>query len=281
MTVSDEDGHPVPSATVSLSFSRPGGEGEYSTIRGTTGADGLFRADGISCWDVVWRAEKKGYYSFSSNLVLRPFLSVSGKDSGRWFRSPYPLQAILAKKGNPHEMRFHDVEIPLPAHGETVGFDCLEGLPTPPHGKGKRVDVEFSDVSGTDAWKPRSRKNCEATVRISFPGPRNGGRTVPVDPSSESHSPRFAPDDGFSGVLESTVRIVEGKYSDRDVIPPDQYILFRIRNESLPDGTATNGLFGKMRGYWEASGPKRILRFKIWTNDEPGNRNLEDTSGWW
>ena len=59
------------------------------------------------------------------------------------------------------------------------------------------------------------------------------------------------------------------------------FILFRIRSERSPDGSPTNGLFGKMRGDWYVNGPKRLLRFRIWTNEEVGNRNLEDTSGWW
>lgn len=279
--VVDGDGNPVPSANVRVFFMRPGGKGDYSVKSGMTGADGRFRSQGLSCWDVVWNVEKQGYYSYSSNLLLRPFLSASGKNAGHWFRSPYSVQAVLEKQETPHEMVFRNVKLPLPPPGETVGFDCLEGIPTPPHGTGKHADVEFSAVFDPDEWKPRSVQDRESVVRISFPGNGDGGMLTPVDEFSELHSPRLSPDDGYSGLLESTIRVVGGKYSKRDMIQPDQYILFRIRSELLPDGSTTNGLFGKMRGDWYVNGPKRLLGFRIWTNEEPGNRNLEDTSGWW
>lgn len=281
LTAIDEYGSPIPGASVRMSFSSPDGIDNPVIRSGTTDATGRFAAEARSIWSVGWIVEKEGFYSFRSNMVLRPYASIQGGKDRRWFRSPFPVVAILREKRNPHEMVFRNVKLPLPPPGETVGFDCLEGIPTPPHGTGKHADVEFSAVFDPDEWKPRSVQDRESVVRISFPGNGDGGMLTPVDEFSELHSPRLSPDDGYSGLLESTIRVVGGKYSKRDMIQPDQYILFRIRSELLPDGSTTNGLFGKMRGDWYVNGPKRLLGFRIWTNEEPGNRNLEDTSGWW
>lgn len=279
--VVDENGNPVPSADVRVSFTRPGSESGHTVKSGTTDKNGRFPAEGLSCWNVIWDAEKDGFYSYSSNLLLRPFLSASGKSEGRWFQAPYSVRAILVRRETPHEMRFHDVKLPLPPPGQSIGFDLLEGVPTPPHGSGKQTDVEITAIFDPDDWKPRSRKDRESTVRLFFPGKDNGGVLTPMDESSELHTPRLSPNDGYASSLESIIRVADGRLSERDMIHPDQYILFRIRSERSPDGSPTNGLFGKMRGDWYVNGPKRLLRFRIWTNEEVGNRNLEDTSGWW
>lgn len=281
LAVVDENGNPVSSANVRVSFTRPGDDGEYSVKSGKTDKEGRFSAEGLSCWKVAWYVEKAGFYSYSSNLLLRPFLSASGKNEGRWFQAPYPVQAILLKKETPHEMLFRDVKVPLPPPGQAIGFDLLEGVPTPPHGPGTHIDVEITADFNPDDWKPRSRKDRKSTIRLSFPGKDNGGVLIPVDEASEMHNPRFSPNNGYFSSLESTVRVENGRLSKRDMIHSDQYILFRTRSEHLPDGTLTNGLFGKMRGDWYVNGPKRLLCFRIWVNEEVGNRNLEDTSGWW
>lgn len=281
LTAIDEKGSPVPGASVRLSFSSPDGIDNPVVRSGTTDAAGRFETEERSIWSVGWIVEKDGFYSARSNMVLRPYASLQGWEAGRWFRSPFPVIALLREKRTPHEMVFHNVRLPLPPPGETVGFDCLEGTPTPPHGTGKHVDIEFSAFFDPDEWGPRSVQDRESVVRISFPGNGNGGAVMPVDESSELHTPRLSPDDGYSDMLESTIRVADGQFSKREMIQPDQYILFRIRNEVLSDGSATNGLFGKMRGDWYVNGPKRLLCFRIWTNEEPGNQNLEDTSGWW
>jgi hypothetical protein len=277
----DENGSPIQGASVRLSFSSPDGIDKPVVRSGTTDATGRFAAEERSVWSVGWIVEKDGFYSYRSNMVLRPYASLQGWEARRWFRSPFPVIALLREKRTPHEMVFHNVRLPLPPPGETVGFDCLEGTPTPPHGTGKHVDIEFSTVFDSDEWKPRSVQDRESVVRISFPGNGNGGMVMPVDESSELHTPRLSPDDGYSDMLESTILVADGKYSKRKMIQPDQYILFRIRSEVLSDGSTTNGLFGKTRGDWYVNGPKRLLCFRIWTNEEVGNRNLEDTSGWW
>ena len=281
LMVVDERGDPVPSANVSVCFSTPGGNGEQVVRIGMTDEAGRFYAEGISCWDVAWMIDKQGFYASSSNLLLRPFLSASGRKDGRWFQAPYPVPAILVRQESPHKMLFRDVKLPLPPPGQTIGFDLREGVPTPPHGPGSHIDVEITALSDSDEWKARSQKDRQSTIRLFFPGKDNGGILTSVDETSELHTPRFSPDDGYSSSLESTIRVTDGRLSKRDMIRPDQYILFRTRSEHLPDGSWTNGLFGKMRGDWYVNGPKRLLCFRIWTNEEIGNRNLEDTSGWW
>lgn len=281
LTAIDENGTPVSGASVRMSFSSPDGIDNPAIRSGITDDAGRFAAEARSVWSVGWIVEKEGFYSFRSNMVLRPYASLQGWKDGQWFRSPFPVVVLLRKKRTPHEMVFHSIRLPLPPPGETIGFDCLEGIPTPPYGTGKNVDIEFSAVFDPDEWKPRSVRDRESVVRISFPGNGNGGLLTPVDESSDLHSPRLSPYDGYSGLLESTIRVVDRKYSKQEMIQPDQYILFRIRSDLLPGGSTTNGLFGKMRGDWYVNGPKRLLEFRIWTNEESGNRNLEDTSGWW
>lgn len=271
LKVVDEDGNPVPSANVKMSFTIPGGEGKYKSNTGLTDSDGQFVSKGRTCWNVVWRVEKKGYHTCWSNLYLRPYISVQGRREGKWFRAPFPVTAILRKKILPHKMRVYDGDISLPLSGKAIGFDLVDGKPTPPHGDGRHTDVEFSALHDPDEWKRGNKADRVSIVRIAFSGNGNGGIMVTKDDFCDLDTPRDALDSGYEPLLESTTTFIGGKYSETGRIQPNQYISFKIRGE--------NGFYGKIMGDWYVNGPRRHLWFRVWINEEQGNRNLEYDSG--
>lgn len=275
LSVIDEDEKPVPEASVKMSFTIPGGEGEYKSNTGLTDNEGLFVSEGITCWNVVWRVEKQDYHACWSNLVLRPYMSVQGRREGKWFRAPFPVTAVLRKKISPHKMRVYDGDISLPLSGDTIGFDLVDGKPTPPHGEGRHCDVEFSAIHNPNEWKRGNKADRVSIVKIAFQGGGNGGIIVKKDEFCDLDTPRDAPDDGYETSLESTTTFIGGKYSETGRIQPNQYIIFKIRGENGGDG---NGYYGKIQGDWHVNGPRRELWFRVWINDEPGNRNLEINS---
>ena len=278
LRVIDENGNPVPDAHVLMSYSPPGGEKKRNTFSGTTDALGCFSSKGISCWDVFWHVQKAGYHSCWSNLVLRPFASVQGMKDGRWFREPFPATVVIRQKKEPHKMTVHDVCLSLPPSGESIGFDLVAGVATPPHGNGKTCDVEFSALSYPD--ERQMEGDWTSVVKISFFGCGNGGIVTLQDESCELDTPRDAPKDGYSALLESKTCVSVGKYSTTGRIQPNEYIIFRIRGDGKDGKEEGRCIFGKMKGDWYVNGPKRRLRFRVWINDGLGNRNLEDTSGW-
>ena len=277
LKVVDEAGKPVPSANVKMSFTTPGGDGKYKSNTGLTDNEGQFVSEGRTCWNVVWRVEKTGYHTCWSNLYLRPYISVQGRSEGKWFRAPYPVTAVLRKKISPHKMRVYDGDVSLPLTGDSIGFDLVDGKPTPPHGKGRHCDVEFSAIHNPDEWKRGNKADRVSIVKIAFQGGGNGGIIVTKDEFCDLDTPRDAPDDGYETLLESTTTFIGGKYSETGRIHPNQYIIFKIRGENDGDG---NGHYGKIQGDWHVNGPRRELWFRIWINEEPGNRNLEYDSGW-
>lgn len=140
--VCDENGDPIPGASVRLSWSTPDGLDHDKRVFGTTDSTGHFSAEERSIWAVGWRVEKDGYYTAYSNLELRAYASVQGWKERRWFRAPFPATAILRNK-TPHEMLFRTVEERMPPAGVKMGFDLIDGKPTPPHGDGHVSDVVF------------------------------------------------------------------------------------------------------------------------------------------
>ncbi len=73
LTAIDENGSPIPGASVRMSFSSPDGIDNPVIRSGTTDATGRFAAEARSIWSVGWIVEKEGFYSFRSNMVLREF----------------------------------------------------------------------------------------------------------------------------------------------------------------------------------------------------------------
>ena len=277
LKVVDETGKPVPSANVKMSFTTPGGKGKYKSNTGLTDSDGQFVSKGRTCWSVVWRVEKNGYHTCWSNLYLRPYVSVQGRREGKWFRSPFPVTTVLRKKVSPHNMRVYDGEVSLPLLGDAVGFDLVDGKPMPPHGKGRHCDIEFSALHNPDEWGRNSKVDSVSIVKITFSGNGNGGIIVTKDEFCDLDTPRDAPEDGYETLLESTTSFIGGKYSEAGRIQPNQYIIFKIRGEN---GDERNSRYGKIQGAWHVNGPRRQLWFRVWINEEPGNRNLEYDCGW-
>ena len=277
--VCDEDGNPVPEAKVRFSFSAPKGLDHDKRVFGITDENGHFSAEERSIWAVGWRVEKEGYYAAYSNLELRAYATVQGWKERRWFRAPFPATAILRKK-RPHKMLFREIEERMPSAEVKMGFDLVEGKPTPPHGDGHISDVVFYEEVG-GPWGLRSTDDRFSSLHMKFPGDGNGVAKFPMDDTSDLKSPRLAPEVGYSPGIESVSRVVNGRYTEKDMIPPKEYLVVRIRCLLSDDGIVTNAIYGKLRGYWYVNGPKRLVSFRAWMNEEAGNRNLEDSSGWW
>ena len=277
--VCDEDGRPVPDASIRMSFSTSAGLDNDELIFGASDETGHFSAMERSIWQVGWRVEKEGYYTAYSNLVLRPYATIRGWEERRWFRTFFPVTAVLRRK-TPHDMVFRRNEVYLPPQGEKLGFDLVDGKPTPPHGDGHVCDVVFWEERGGN-FDPRSTEDWFASLHMEFPGEGNGVARFKMDYCSDLKCPRFAPKEGYSPMLESVGRSTNGRYSDAGRVPSDDYLVVRLRSSTSADGTSTNAIFGKIRGEWHVNGPKRLVSFRTWTNVEVGNRNLEDTSGWW
>ena len=277
--VCDEEGRPVPDASVRLSFSTPAGLDHDKRIFGGTDETGHFLAEERSIWQVGWRVEKEGYYTAYSNLVLRPYATVRGWEERRWFRSAFPATAILRRK-TPHDMVFRRIKVQLPPRGEKLGFDLVEGKPTPPHGDGQTSDIVFYEEREGN-WSPKSTEDRFSSVHIEFPGEGNGAMVFPMDNRSDLKSPRQAPENGYLPAMESVSRVRDGHYTDTDQISPNVYLVVRIRSSMLKNGEFQRPIYGKIRGEWYVNGSKRLISFRTWMNEEAGNSNLEDTSGWW
>lgn len=277
--VCDESGTPMPGACVRLSWSAKDGIDHETKIFGTTDASGHFSAEENSIWLVGWRVEKDGYYSAYSNLELRAYASLQGWKEGRWFREPFPATVVLRKK-SPHKMPFREIKVQLPPVGIKIGFDLVEGKPTPPYGDGNTRDIVIWEQRRGN-FDPRSTDDWFASLHLEFPGDGNGVAKFKMDDCSDLKCPRFAPENGYAPKLESAVRTLNGQYTESNRVQSDEYLVVRIRSETSTEGTITNAIFGKLRGEWRVNGPKRLLSFRSWMNPNSNDRNLEDSSGRW
>ena len=216
-----------------------------------------------------------------ASVRLRPYASVRGWKEHRWFQKPFPVFALLREKQAPHEMAFRSIRVSLPPPGETMGFDLVEGKPTPPYGSGSIRDFEITETRSPHKRNPHSTEDWFSTLQLVYPNGGDGSVVFQRDDCSELKVPRFAPDEGYRSNLESTIRFVGGKFAEDGMIRPNEYLEFRIRSKTLSKDPNNSAVFGKMCGDWHVNGFRRYVSFRIWTNEKVGDRNLEDTSGWW
>ncbi len=274
--VHDESNKPISNAHVVVSSTM--GEEDERSMDGFTNAEGVFSFHGWSNWSVGWTVTSDGFYGCHSNLVLRPFSNVRAWQERCWFIEPLDITVMLLAKDNPHEMLFQDISLSLPDQGIPVGFDLLGGDVLSANSIGTKEDIVFISDCNPLVW---GNEGSSRSVLVRFPNPGDGVVITNLHGSSYLRVPRLAPLDGYSKEFSSSLFITNGHVSHANAISSDSYLVFRIRSQLSNSGEVTNAIYGKMRGDWFVNGRNRLLRFKYWVNWNAGERNIEDTSGYW
>lgn len=237
--VIDDDGNPVPSATVEIGIAdSPMQTGsKYEML---SGADGRFSLAGVRGIAFSASAVKEGYYSTESSTAHRHVL-VPGKGDAPQPTAERPLVLVLRKQGEPvklHHARSRQID--LPASGQSLGIDLSTGQ------TGKR-DLEITSWLGNVETRPFDWR-----YQLTVP---SGGLIERTD--------RFefeAPPDGYAPMVEIEMTTTSDQWAAR---AEREYFA------KLPDGRYARFV---MRFY---PGQRNFVVIESYVNPTPGSRNLE------
>ena len=155
--VIDDEGRPVPSATVNVDFTSSHvmlGEGSSHHYEAKTDTNGNAVVK-FNCTtsDFAWHVEADGYYrgnihceNFNGEDVIIP----PGVGFVKLHEHEKRGEAVLYRKKNPQSMYAYtrEMDIKSPRANGRYGFDlqCFDWLP--PHGKGKVVEAFYGKIYG-------------------------------------------------------------------------------------------------------------------------------------
>jgi len=268
----DEQGQPIPNATVAMSFEEAipqWGGGRLVPVTGLTNSAGEFSGEGHSLDIKGGQIEKEGYYPSSPESFR--FKTVI---DGKWQPWNPTLNVVMKKIVRPVPMyaKFK-FETDLPIEGP-VGFDLVEGDWVAPFGRGKSGDIILKMTK-----RVASFHDFGAELLVTFPNKGDGIAEI-IDTSkgaSRLRSAHEAPDDGYASSLSklqgnSTERGEYGTKNDRK-----NYWL-RIRTIVDERGLVVTALYGKIYDgieYFPVESKTVRLRFTYYVNPTPNDRGME------
>jgi hypothetical protein len=242
--VIDQDGKPVPGASVTIGIADRPFETGSSYVRETDG-EGRFSLTGVQGISFTAAAAKEGYYSSSAATGHRNVV-VSAKDDVPQPTEQTPLVLVLQKQGNPVPLIIGSSgQIEVPRSGSPVSIDVTTGK----KGSGNiQISAEVGDARKVPFdWR----------FEISVP---DGGISRRND-SSNFQAPR----DGYQAA-----EIVEMKANDARWSSSGEGEYFA----KLADGRYTRFV---VRFY--PSETRNFVVVESHTNPTPGDPNLEFDSG--
>jgi hypothetical protein len=244
--VVDQDGAPVPGATISFGANdHPNPMGGGSNHSRTSDANGLFSIAGIHGVSLFVKVSKEGYYQLSESQAGFDYV-IRGNSSLPLPSASKPALFVLKKKGEAAKLAVKGFRVSIPKDGTPVEIDLETGRMVPA-GKGDvRVEAwtqdQAKDAQGHYDWR----------CQISVPG---GGVLARKD--------RFefeAPAEGYNPSDE----IVMTKTAERwqKDVEKDYFV------------KAGDNLFARLTLRFSTGGA-HYVRGTVYLNPQPGSRNLE------
>lgn len=236
--VLDEAGAPMPDATVQVIFMDPMTR-QDAPQQGTTGADGLFAAEGYTEGTFGAGVTKPGFYR--SGWGGPKFMGV---EKGRWQPWDETYTTHLRPVINPVPFYARTGWIDVPAVGKPCGYDLEKGDWVKPHGKGTSSDLLF-----TVTRRYQSRKDFDVLTTITFPNKLDGIQEVNM-PSVGRYSvfkwPRQAPESGYASQLETWFKSDPSSGYSQSATEEQMYF-FRVKTVEQ-NGRIVSALYGKIKG---------------------------------
>lgn len=273
ITTRDDDGHPVPGATVSGSFFQDRVVSNFKSPdhQGESDANGLVRITGREAIYVdVW-VRKDGYYDTTHRVIVR------GGGS-------HQVAVLLREKRNPIAMHARDAMINLPEYNRDFGYDLLQGDLVMPGRKGTVTDI----VLRVDRWAPNPKEQgAELTMR--FPNPLDG--QMPMEQMDAWSTSVFktayaAPADGYIGILHAHLkrRLGPSKSNPRAEMHYEYHnrhkpFFLRIRSRQDDTGKVVANYCKVAPGIdlygWGRESPSPTIGMRHYCNPMPNDFNVE------
>lgn len=186
----DEGGLALSGVKVTFIFGSATNANAIVSVRGVTGADGMFSAEGHSDGGYGVRIEKEGYYE--SGLAAPRLQEIQG---GRWLPWDPVVTTTLRKIGQSVPLHAKIVRADVPLLDRNCGYDLEKGDWVSPHGKGVTSDLIFQISK-----RYTDRFDFSVKARVSFSNTRDGLVRMKAPDYARYSSfrwERFAPEDGY------------------------------------------------------------------------------------
>jgi hypothetical protein len=263
LKVVDQQGCPVPEASVGMGFLRSHGGAERS---GLTDDKGLVSMRGNDLYGARTFIEKTGFY-----LTER---RIGGDESVN-------IKIMLRRRKKPVSMYAKEKTIKIPSLGDKVGFNLETAKTVRADSDSAKADMYFS-LSGYN----RSKNDLKATMRLSFKNEESGIKKVdPVSRYSEFQFPYSAPAKGYVSQIQRSYQYGSGESDDdfsykSNIEEGALGYIFRIVRDSDKGEDNQSVTYGRMMGEFEfhiAPGgePGGEIYLTYYYNPDPESRSLE------
>ncbi|MCX7747228.1 MAG: Ig-like domain-containing protein [Clostridia bacterium] len=246
--VTDNDGNPVPNASVTVRFDYPKGFGmgwgtSSKFVDGVTDKDGLYSLTKATPRRWFYMIRKEGHYLSGETYEFKD------KTAGIvwWPWNPF-MEIKLKKQINPTQMYAKNTTaIKIPAVDTPVGYDLEKGDWVAPHGKGIISDFVFT-------FKVRFVKNddWDVSYTLTFSNEQDGIQeySIPAGNQSEYFWPYEAPEDGYKKEVNWSAFYHPGGWSgvNKSDYKEDRKYIFRVRSKIDEKGNIIEAKYGKING---------------------------------
>jgi len=272
--VVDDEGTPVPDVKVATGFWLPWND--HNCYSGQTDINGDYTVRATSVGEMVWSAEKYGYYKSSGTDVFFLGEYPGGRIKfGRW--QPYGAvkEVVLKRKKNPVPMKVHfssflDTNVlHIPVEDMQLGFDVLEWDWCSPYGKGKTGDIQvYYSIANRDKDRPWVY---DSTVTLSLTNCVDGIHFCRGDGWSFFRSCYRA--DGIPFERSVSFSYYSQPSRQSRLLEGADYLVFRIRTKTDETGEITHALYGKI--YAPIEFKKGRFFLNLYLNMRNNDTNLE------
>lgn len=280
LTVKDEQGELLKNTHVLCFFSKliddkdPWKGQTSDEVLVMTDRNGKGIASGASMARMTVVAHKDGYYESRQTL----YNSKVDRQKGQWVPYELKVNIVLRKIINPIPMYAWSMHLngyPVRTN-EWAGYDMLRAEWMPPHGNGKTEDVRFHVWRSTNGY---DRTQPSQILTIRFMGEKNGVCGIDdhlISAQSWLTFPYNAPRDGYTDEEFRVERRLAMYEFETKTNTGTTNCFIRIRSKTDKDGNFIEGLYGKIRGPFEADGGKNIrIKMIYYVNPTPNDLNME------
>ncbi len=270
--VVDDVGEAVSNASVSVTFYTA--PEKVDIKRGTSDVQGCFSARGMCIGEAHAWIRKDGHYDTKVDPIFQTLPNGEVQSSRKWSEGEVQTVVTLKRKRRPVALLLSRRQYwPFPATNEVFAID-LETLQwCPPYGKGRHADLELfyeavehpEEGWGVSYWN---------RLTLNMPNAVDGFYAAKMD--SFSKFPYAYRADTNAVFSKSLVLEIERK-NDRmvkvDLLPEDEYLVFRTRTSTNGLGQVTHANYGRIG---ENLNLAIGLSMKSWFNPTVNDTNLED-----
>lgn len=275
--VVDPEGKAVPDAHLRIGLQTGDGLNSYSTIIGTTDADGIYVVTGKCTCRLGCRIIKRGYYPTEFFVTYPDPNEPTQVVDGKWQPFGENKTVVLKEIRRPGNNRVFPDSLRswhIPAFGTWMGFDFEYCDWCAPYGQGLHSDVLLRFESMRNKMH-----DYRYSMDVSFTNnPFAGAYLLKADKESQLATEYVADTNAtYTATFHYVKEQSPGQKRHWDYLDGDSYLIFRTRTRVDEEGNLVGAHYGKILGRWLSESEVMILSDGCF-NPIENDVNIEDSS---